>query len=144
MQYKIRVYLLLALIIALAFSYYQGQKYESLSNLLFDENTQLKQKLETLKANDLNKKIKTLEEENKALKEQIFQLERQEFLFKSNEQPKYNLEESLKFQDDTKGKDIKPLKEDKKEEEYIITPSVDIDTEKKEIDGLKLKIETKF
>ena len=76
MQNIIKILFLIALIFLLSFFYYQNQKSKSTINILTKENLELKKSEKT----DLVNKIKILKDENRLLKDQIFQLEKEQFL----------------------------------------------------------------
>lgn len=146
MQKQINFLIYFALIAVIIYGYFQLQKYESLLKVLPKENLKLENK-ENYK--NLQKKIDVLEAENKLLKDQVFQLENQQFLFNTNkiDDGKYKLEENLKFEDKTKElknelEDSQKLKE--QEESYNLKPSIEFNQDKKTIDGIKLEVETKF
>ncbi len=143
MQYKIRLIVLIALITALIFAFFQIDEYKSLSNKLFDQNKDLQDQL----TNDtLLKKVKILEKENKLLKDQLYRLENQQFIFnKSNQMKNYKLDDK-KFKDDTKDilkENLQEFEEETKEEGVSVTPSFDYNKEKGDI-GVKLQVETTF
>lgn len=152
MQKTINLLVYFALIAIIVYGYTQLQKYKSLSETLLETTQNKKEQKPTkeIKKIDNDKfqeKINALEKENKQLKEQIFQLEKQEYLFNSNKTPskEYKLEENLKFKDETKElkKEINESDE-LKDDDYKISPSIDFNRDTKTIDGVKLEVETKF
>lgn len=143
MQYKIRLIVLIALITTLIFAFFQIDEYKVLVNKLFDENKGLQ---DQLSKDTLLKKVKMLEKENKLLKDQLYRLENQQFIFNKSNQMKNYKQDDKKFKDDTKDilkKNLQEFEEEKKEEGVSVTPSFDYNKEKGDI-GVKLQVETTF